>query len=126
MGLRGKLSKLEKAMRGNLDSFELVDGTRFYIDPREAMKISFLYWGNCMRADWKREPRPEPPDLFRAVANAKDRGEALSRAMGGSSFLALDREALVERGEFVHRSLLAGHEYGEDGVLRPTTENDEH
>jgi len=124
MALRDKLRRLEKSMRGTLGHFELADGSRYYFDPQEAMKISFLYLGNCMRADWKREPRPEPPELFRAVANARYRREALSRAMGGSSFLALDRAALLERGEFVHRSFLADHEYDEHGVLRPTKQGE--
>ncbi len=113
MGLRAKVNRLQKAMRGKLDSFELADGGRFYFDPQDAFSITFVYFTDSMRSDWKREPRPEPPELLRAVADAKDRSEALHRVMGGSSFLPVDREALVERGQFVPRSLVAGEEYGE-------------
>jgi hypothetical protein len=109
MALRDKFRRLEKSMQGKLAHFELEDGQRFYFSPDEAFKATFSYFTNCMRTDWKREPRPEPPEVLRAVANAKNREEALERVMGGSSFLAVDREALVKRGKFVPRSLLAGH-----------------
>ncbi len=114
MGLKGKLGKLQKAMRGKLESFELADGRRHYFDPQEAFKATFLFFTDSMRADYKREPRPEPPpEVLQAVAEAKDRSEALSRVMGGSSFLSVDRDALIERGGFVPRSLVAGREHGE-------------
>ena len=67
-----------------------------------------VFFTASMRADWKREPRPDPPAVLRAVADARNREQALSRVMGGSSFLALDEEALVERGEVVHRPLAPG------------------
>jgi hypothetical protein len=114
MALRDRLRRLEKTMQGKLAHFELEDGQRFYFDPQEAF--------NSMGAVWKREPRPEPPALLKAVADAKDRVEALEIVMGGSSFLALDREALVERGAFVPRSLVAGREYGDLGVSEDLSE----
>ncbi len=120
MALRDKLRRLEKNMRGQLGHFELADGTRYYFDPQESFKHTFLYFADSMSADYKREPRPEPPDLQKAVAKAKDRGEALALVMGGTSHLPIDVGALVERGEFKPRSLLAGHEYDDLGVLRPT------
>lgn len=113
MGLKAKLGKLQKAMRGNMESFELQDGRRYYFDPEEACKITFGFFGNSLTADYLREPRPEPPELLKAVANAKDRGEALFRVMGRAACLPLDREALVERGELVPRSLVAGRTYEE-------------
>ena len=122
MALRDRLRRLEKTMQGKLAHFELEDGQRFYFDPQEAFKATFLYFSDSMRADWKREARPEPPALLKAVADAKDRVEALEIVMGGSSFLALDREALVERGEFVPRSLVAGREYGDLGVSEDLSE----
>ena len=61
--------------------------------------------------------------MLRAVAKAKDRREALSRVMGGSSFfLPVDPEALVERGKFVPRSLVAGREYGDERGLEDLSE----
>ena len=107
MGLRARVGRLEHAMRDKLDHFELADGTRYFFAPREVFWATFKYFTDSMRADGKREPRPEPPELLRAVADAKDRGEALRRVMRGSSFLPVEREALIERGEFVPRPLVA-------------------
>lgn len=117
MGLKAKLGKLQKAMRGNLESFELRDGSRYYFDPEEASKETFRYFADCMDADWKREPRGEPPELLKAVAGAKDRREALPRVMGDYNHLPVDGEALVECGEFKPRSLVAGKTYEELGVV---------
>jgi len=113
MALRDKLRRLEKTVRGNLKSFELADGRRYYFDPQEASRITFRFFTDCMRADWKREPRPEPPEVLRAVADARDRDEALNRVMGGGPHLPVDRAALVERGAFEPRSLVAGKTYAE-------------
>ena len=107
MGLRDKLRCLEKAAQGKLAHFELADGRRYYFDPQESFKDTFLYFTDSMRADHAREPRPNPPALLQAVATARDRREALSRVMGGSSFLPVDEEALVQRGEFIPHSLVA-------------------
>jgi hypothetical protein len=81
-----------------------------------------LYFSASLEADHGREPRPEPPGVLKAVAKAKERREALSRVMGGSSFLPVDREALVERGKFVPRSLVAGREYGDERGLEDLSE----
>ncbi len=113
MGLKGKLDKLQKAMRGNMAFFELADGRRHYFDKTEAFKDSFMFFTNSMRADCRCEPRPEPPEVLRAVAAARDRGAALYSVMGGSPFLSVDEAALVGRGEFVARSLVVGRELGE-------------
>ena len=113
---------MEKAMRGKLSYFELSDGGQFYFDPQEAFKATFLYFMDSLRADYDREPRPEPPKVLKAVTNAMDRREALSRIMAGSSFLPVNREALVERGEFVPRSLVAGREYGDFEALEDLSE----
>src|SRR5215210_4032626 len=106
MAFRDKLRRLEKAMRGNLKSFELAGGRRYYFDREEAFKATFLYFTDSMRADYARKPRPEPPEVLQAVADAKDRDRALSLVLAGFEFLPLEREALVERGEFVPRSLV--------------------
>jgi hypothetical protein len=116
MGLRDKLRRLEKAAQGKLSHFELADGQRHYFAQEEAFKATFLYFTDSMRADYARDPRPDPPALLQAVASARDRRGALSRVMGGSSFLPVDERALVEDGVFVPRSLVAGREYeGPDG-----------
>jgi hypothetical protein len=110
MGLRAKVNRLEKAMRGKLEHIELADGSRHYFDPHEAFSITFGFFNDCLMAEYEGEPYPEATDLLKAVAGAKERGEALRRVMGGGSHLPLDREALIERGELVARSLRAGRE----------------
>src|SRR5829696_1960663 len=122
MALRDRFRRLEKAMRDKLSYFELSDGRQFYFDPQEAFKATFLFFMDSLRADYDHEPRPEPPGVLRAVADAKDRRQALSRVMGSSSFLPVDEEALVERGEFVPRSLVAVREYGDFAGLEELSE----
>ena len=73
----------------------------------------FLYFMNSLRADYHREPRPEPPPELRAVAGAWDRREALSCVVARSAHLPIDEEALAEKGVFEPRSLVAGRWYGD-------------
>jgi hypothetical protein len=115
MALKGKVARLQKLLRGSLESFELQDGRRYYFDPEEAYKATFLYFTDSMTADYGCKPRPEPPEVLRAVADAGDRVQALSRVMGDYSHLPIDREALVERGEFVPRPLVASQRVDEFG-----------
>jgi hypothetical protein len=111
---KGRLRKLEKSMQGTMDSFVLRDGQRFFFDKNEAFSQAFLFFSDSMRAAHSGEPRPEPPPILEAISNARDRGAALSLALGGfSHLLPVDEGALVERGEFVHRSLVVGRELGE-------------
>jgi len=122
MALRDRLRRLEKTMRGQLAYFELADGGRFYFDRDEKAKATFLYFAKSMDADYHRVPRPEPPEVLRAVGDAKDRREALFRVMGDARLLPIDREALIERGEFVPRSLLAGKTYEDLGIPEDLSE----
>jgi hypothetical protein len=113
MATRAKLRRLQKLLRGNLEVIPQRDGSTAYFDPGETVRDVFGYLSNSMRADYAREPRPEPPECLKAVAGAKDRRDALERVLQGCSFLPVDEEALVERGEFVPRSLVAGRKYGD-------------
>jgi hypothetical protein len=114
MGLKAKLGKLQRAMLGKLDSFKLRDGTRFFFDRQEAFAQAFLFFSDSMKADHNGDPRPAPPDILQAIAGARDREDALSRALGGfSHLLPVYKDALVERGEFVPRELVVGRELGE-------------
>jgi len=122
MGLKGKVARLQQLLRGSLESFELRDGTRYYFDPQEAFKATFLFFTDSMRADHARKPRPEPPEVLQAVADAKDRRTALDRVMNGYAHLPLDLDALVERGELVPRSLVAGRGYGDFSELEDLSE----
>ena len=108
--LKGKVARLQKLLRGSLESFELADGRRHYFDPEEATRDLFIHAMACLEADYRGEPRPEPPALLVAVSRAKDRRGALD-AMPSSHFSwpqPYNLEALVERGEFVAVKLANG------------------
>ncbi len=115
MGKLSKLRRLERVMRGNLDHIELIDGSRYYFEPEKVWSEVFLHGGDCLRADYESEQRPEPPEILQAVAKAKDRRSAVEGlyAPGSHPFMAYEIEALVERGEFIPRSFLAGYSYEE-------------
>jgi hypothetical protein len=108
--MRNRLRRLEKAARGKLGHIELADGSRHWFDPEETYKELFLYWSASLKAVADGEERPEPPEVLKAVAGAKDREQALRAVYpeGGSIWIPLDVEVLVERGKLVSRSLLVG------------------
>jgi hypothetical protein len=69
------LEKIRKEVRGN--SFELIDGTRFYLDPDpEFSSERWRFLMECVDADMERRMRPEPHPYYRALCQAKDRREA--------------------------------------------------
>ncbi len=111
MGFKHKLKRLERAARGALESIELADGSRYWYDPHRVAEETFLYGCACLRADSVAD-RPEPPEIWRVVANARDRRAARSKLYpdDGSSWslFPFEEEALVERGELVHRSMVVG------------------
>jgi hypothetical protein len=115
MGLRGKLRRLEQGAREDLASFILEDGSRYYFDPTSAE--IFLHSMDCLRAQGSEagEPFPEPPETVKAIARARDRRAALNQLYPEGSFgvFPYEVEALIERGELVPRSLVAGRELGE-------------
>ncbi|MDP8952529.1 MAG: hypothetical protein M3N18_09865 [Actinomycetota bacterium] len=112
MGLKSKLARLQKAVQGNLSCIELADGGRYWYEPAAAWAEVFGHTSGCLLADYRGEPRPEPPEIVQAVARARDRRAAVGKlhASGTAPFLAFDPEALIERGELVPRSFLAGKE----------------
>lgn len=75
----------------------------------------FMHGSNCLTADYRSEPRPDPPEILQAIARARDRRVAVEKlyARGTYPFMAYDLNVLVERGEFVPASFLAGHSYEE-------------
>ncbi len=115
MGLRGKLRRLERGAREGLASFILEDGSRYYYNP--ASGEIFLHSCDCLRAQGSeaREPFPEPPETIKALAKARDRTAALNQLYPSGTFgiFPYEVEALVERGELVPRSMVAGRELGE-------------
>ena len=113
MGSLNKLRRLENAMRGKLESFELEDGSRHYYDNSSAER--FLHSMACLRAQGRGETTyPEPPESLRAILRAKDRRAALEQVYRGAfDIFPYDTEALLERGELVPRSMVVGRELGE-------------
>ena len=115
--MRAKLRRLEAEVRRTLDHIELADGSRHWYDRAETAKELFLY--SCASARAGRvADRPEPPEIVRAVAGARDRRAALDRVAPDSplSFFVVEREPLVERGELVHRSFVAGRDADDSPV----------
>ncbi len=114
MGLRGKVRALERYARDQVDSFELADGSRHYYDPVSPER--FLHTMDCLLAQGDDETTfPEPPETVRAITRARDRAAALEQVYQSGSFVIFpyEHEALVERGELVPRSMVAGRELGE-------------
>ena len=113
MGLRDKMRRLESALRGEMVSFELEDGSRHYYDPTSGEM--FLHACECLRNHHKPE-RPAPPEVVKAIARAKDRRTAYELVRGDAGYFSefpYDVEALLERGEIVPVSLVVGRELGE-------------
>ena len=110
--MRGRLRRLQVAVRGALDYIELADGSRHWYDPAETAKELYLYSCDCARAG-RVADRPEPPEIVRAVAGARDRRAALD-ALEPVPFWPYEDEPFFERGELVHRSLIAGRDVDEE------------
>jgi hypothetical protein len=105
--VRDKLRRLERAARGHLVSFELLDGSLYFHDPRDP-KL-FLHWAECLTAG-NPDTWPEPPEAVRKVTEAKDPWAALESIMGGGTWgtFPYDLEALVRERDIRPRSLVAG------------------
>ena len=97
-----------------MESFELEDGSRHYYDRVSGER--FLHSMACLRAQGEGKTTfPEPPETLLAITRAKDRRAALAQVYHPDAFdiFPYDTEALVERGELVPRSMVAGRELGE-------------
>lgn len=107
-------------MRGNLSSFVLQDGSTYWYDQGETWMELFGHGSECLQADYEGRSRPDPPQILRAVANAKDRRLVVERLypQGSLPLMAYDVDVLIESGEFVPRSFLAGVEYGPEYFAR--------
>ena len=113
MTLRNWIKRLERGAREDLANFILEDGSNYYFDPTSGE--CFLHSMDCLQAQGECEPFPEPPETVKAIAKARDRRVALNQLYPNGSFgiFPYEVEALVERGELVPRSLVAGRELGE-------------
>jgi hypothetical protein len=106
---------LQKEARGKMDCIELEDGERYWFEPSIVHKELFRFFAASLTAVYRNEPRPEPPEVLKAVAGAKDREGAFRQvySQGITPCCPLDVDALLERGEFVPRSLVAGRDVDE-------------
>ena len=98
------MRRLENAMRGNLESFELLDGSRYYFDPASA--DLYMHWFECGRrgnaSNW-----PEPPELVRKLTEAKDVARAIESVRGeGWNFLVYDEDVLITERRLEPRPLV--------------------
>jgi len=124
--LKRRLRRIEKAAREHLAYIELEDGSRHYFDPQQTFKELFGYLAECLRAQYAGRKRKDPPEIIHAEAKAKDREAAFLQLFprGRAAFFPLDVDALIERGEIVHRSLVAGRELNEP-LNEPETHADD-
>ena len=95
--MRGRLKRLEQAARSNLESFELLDGSRYYYDPLEVAEELFLFGIDCFRADSASEWPEPPPEIY---LKARDPDAVLERFVPSDKpawFIELpyDRDVLI-------------------------------
>jgi hypothetical protein len=119
MGFRQKLERLRKSAEGELESFELLDGSRYFFDPLSPEL--FLHFCNCAAAgsahNW-----PEPPEQVRKLCEAKNPKAALEQIYpeGPGSFYSLvyDPEVLIGERRLEPRGLVAERD-AETGEWHP-------
>jgi hypothetical protein len=108
VGLRNWAKRLERESRGDLDSFELLDGSRYYFPAGGEV---YMHCWRCFEAGYP-DNWPEPPEVLSKVLEARDPSEALQSiwtpAVG--DIFPYDREALVNERKLVPRSLVEGED----------------
>jgi hypothetical protein len=120
MGLRGWIKRLERDARGDLASFELWDGSRYYYDPMSPELYLFCY--DCLGANppgW-----PEPPEVLVKVCEARDPAAALEElwSEGVADLFPYDREALISERRLVPQALVEGQDPYDEDVLDDLSE----
>jgi hypothetical protein len=108
MGLREQLKRLKREVHGELESFELLDGSRYCYDPTSF--DVFLFFCECLKAsahNW-----PEPPEVVRKLTEAKAVEEAVVQVFGTGpfSFLVYNPDILVRERRLVPRSLVSEYD----------------
>ena len=104
MALRSWLRRVEKAARGDIGSFELLDGTRYYFDP--ASWDLFKHWTDCARVGSARN-WPEPPEVMQKLTEARDVARAIEKVRGGGwNCLVYDEEILITERRLEPRPLV--------------------
>ena len=108
MALRSWLKRIERAARGDVGSFELQSGERFYFDPTSW--DLFMHWTDCAKAgnarDW-----PEPPEVVQKLTEAKDVAQAIEKVRGeGWNALVYDEETLIRERRLKPRPLVSRYD----------------
>jgi hypothetical protein len=107
-----RLRRLEERLSGTLKSFVLEDDSRHYYDPTSGER--FLHAMGCLKAQHHGRPFPEPPETTKALTRARDRAAAVAMVYEGQNEVCpYDKRAIVENGELMPRSMVAGREPGE-------------
>jgi hypothetical protein len=104
MALKTLLKRLEHKLRGDLEHFQLEDGTTHYFNPGGGEL--FRHTTACLRAEYEGKPYPQAPATLQALTKARDRAAAADK-VATSGMFPYDREALIARGELVPRSMMA-------------------
>ncbi len=117
--IKRKIQRLEDD--AEIEYIEQKDGSYYWYSPRELYKAFTLYYLNTLGSDYRGEPRPPAPQVFHAVANAKDREQAMTQILSNwrenQNHCGVDLRALVEEGEvrpFNWVNLIMAHEEAKD------------
>jgi hypothetical protein len=114
MGLRGWLKRLERDSREDLESFVLMDGSRYYYDP--ASPELFVHCYECLIAG-NPENWPEPPELCKKLTEARDpEAAAVQIVTSLGNFIPYDPEILVTERRLEPVSLVAGRDANDQEV----------
>jgi hypothetical protein len=104
MGVKDKLTRLERAARGEVESFELRDGSRFYFDYLQTARAMYLHSIKCHTADTVEE-WPAPLQIHVKLLEARDPATVLTHLdpPGGPQFAPLpyDRDTLISERRLV-------------------------
>ncbi len=107
-GLSGRARRLERDARSDLDSFELLDGSRYYFAISGEL---FLFCCSCLEAgsahDW-----PEPPEMLLKVLEAKDPAAALVQigAKELADVLPFDVQTIIDERRLVPCAIVPGED----------------
>ena len=98
---RSTIRRLQQALRGNLESFVLLDDSRYYYDPQEVHKRLFL-----AAYDLALGKEPEPPELYRKLTQAKDPDAVLKRLEPESTEAFVNPAAMYDRDALINERRL--------------------
>jgi|SRR5215218_426874 len=110
MGLRSRLKRLEREASEDLESFELLDGSRYYYDPLETYKEQFLHALDVLLGD--ADKWDEPPEIYRKICEAKDPAAVIEQLESENPQVSLVNVAeLFDAEALVHERRLAPISY---------------